>query len=97
MAKTRIIFICCLLTLLFSFSAKSFGVNIRILGKAGATIQNGQIKVCPGFAFNTCAVVEVTWKDLWDWITSKGDPLTGELQEDEPEAIHGDQIEFIMY
>lgn len=85
--KTRVVFFCCLLALLFSSSLKTFGVNIRILGKAGATIQNGQIKVCPGFAFNTCAVIEITWQDIWEWITSKGDAETGVLNESPPVTI----------
>ncbi len=52
---------------LFSCSTnEAQAVNIRLHGRAGATYENGKLKVCPGFTFNVCAVVNITWQDIVD-------------------------------
>ncbi len=79
--KTRFIIAASFLMLFLFGTKNSSAVSIHIWGQAGATIQNGQIKVCPGFALRTCATLDISWKDLWEWITSKGDTLTGVLDD----------------
>ncbi|MGE4540600.1 MAG: hypothetical protein AB7D35_05000 [Bacteroidales bacterium] len=60
-----------LLIFLFAFAANySYGVEVPIYGKAGVEINNGNIKICPGFAFNKCASISVSWQEIWDYITN---------------------------
>jgi len=60
-----------LLICLFAFATNySYGVEVPIYGKAGAEINNGNIKICPGFAFNKCASISVSWQEIWDYITN---------------------------
>lgn len=47
---------------------ESHAVTINIYGKAGAYFQNGKWKVCPGFRFNKCATLTITWKEIRDFI-----------------------------
>lgn len=51
----------------------TYGVSIPIFGKAGAVYENGGWKICPGFAFNKCASIEVSWSEIWDFLF-KNDP-----------------------
>lgn len=58
-----------LLIIFFAFATNySYCVEIPIYGKAGVEIINGDVKVCPGFAFNKCASISVSWQEIWDYI-----------------------------
>ncbi|MBW6492581.1 MAG: hypothetical protein K0B15_15455 [Lentimicrobium sp.] len=61
---------------LFSVIALSFScidtqaVNIRIYGKGGIVINPDQsYEICPDFAFRTCAIISVSWREIWNYIT----------------------------
>lgn len=65
--KKRILIFACLLASIICFSAqKANAVEIRLHGRAGATYENGKLKVCPGFTFNVCATIDITWQDIID-------------------------------
>lgn len=60
-----------LLIIILAFATNyTYGVEIPIYGRAGVEIVNGSIKVCPGFAFNKCASISVSWQEIWDYITN---------------------------
>ena len=60
-----------ILFLLLLVSYSTFAVEIRLLGRAGVTYENGRIKFCPGFNFNTCAIVKISWAEVRDFLFSK--------------------------
>jgi hypothetical protein len=64
-----------LLIFLFAFAANySYGgIDIPIYGRAGAEINDGNIKICPGFAFNKCASISVSWQEIWDFFFTNSD------------------------
>lgn len=63
MKRTIIIIAFFLITLI---PIKMSAVEIRLLGRAGAVydLGNGNIKICPGFNFKTCATITITWNDV---------------------------------
>ena len=62
-------FIICLIALIFT-CIDTQAINIRIYGKGGIVINPDQsYKICPDFAFRTCAIVSVSWRDIWNYIT----------------------------
>ncbi len=63
--KKRFLIFTCFIAALFSFSTnKAHAVEIRLHGRAGAIYENGHLKVCPGFTFNVCATINITWQDI---------------------------------
>ncbi len=63
--KNKIVLFVCLITALFCFTTnKAQALEICLHGRAGATYENGHLKVCPGFTLNVCATVNITWQDI---------------------------------
>ena len=61
----KIVILICILTAFLAFKVgDAHAVEIRLHGRAGATYENGQLKVCPGFTFNVCATINITWEDI---------------------------------
>jgi hypothetical protein len=59
------------LTLIMCFCClpkDSSALQINMYGKAGAYYHNGKWKVCPGFRFNRCATINVSWQEIKDFI-----------------------------
>ncbi len=67
MKKPAIIITICLLCFTL-FPIKSSAIKINLHGNAGASYQNGKWKVCPKFRFNVCATIDVSWKEVIDFI-----------------------------
>ena len=71
-----------LLVSLFSFQASA--VKIYMYGKSGAILKGDKIKLCPGFQFNVCAVVDVKLEDIIDFFESSNPvPIKGIVTETE--------------
>lgn len=63
----RILIFVYLLTALFCFSTNEVkALEINLHGRSGAIYENGNLKVCPGFTFNVCATINITWQDIID-------------------------------
>lgn len=62
-------------TFLSFFPLQSSAVTINLYGKAGAYLQNGKWKICPGFRFKKCASLEVSWKEIKDLIFGSEQPI----------------------
>src|SRR5690606_1771528 len=54
----------------FLFSKPCDALHIRLYGRSGMEISNsGNVRICPGITWNCCAVVHISWRDVWDILT----------------------------
>lgn len=61
--------IICIIALIFT-CIDTQAIDIRFYGKGGIKNNPDQTyKICPEYAFRTCAVVSVSWRDIWNYIT----------------------------
>lgn len=69
-----------LTALLFSYGSAS-ALTVRLYGSSGVVIKDGKTRICPGFSFNCCATVEITWRDVWEYIQGKTAALPATVSE----------------
>ncbi|MDR0969918.1 MAG: hypothetical protein LBM67_05225 [Lentimicrobiaceae bacterium] len=72
-----ILFVCLMLSANHSLAQSEIPeetVSIPMYGKAGAVYENGSWKICPGFAFKKCASVEISFKDIWNYLFKSNEP-----------------------
>ncbi len=49
---------------------ESEAISVAFFGKGGILIHpSGQYAVCPQFAFRICCIIEISFQDIWEWIT----------------------------
>lgn len=81
-----LIFMCfCCFTLL---PTKSSAIKINLRGKAGAQYINGKWKVCPGRSSNKCATIDVSWKEIKDYIFGSANAPVGTVEVFDEEGNH---------
>ena len=67
--------------------SKAFAIKVTILGKGGATVNNGNVVVCPNFSLHKCATIQITWQDIKDFFSRKQSDITDQTDySDYPET-----------
>ena len=71
--KKIILIFSMILCILFISNNSAEAVSIIKLGKGGLVINpNGNVKMCPKFALRKCCKIDISWSDIWNWITDNG-------------------------